>query len=476
MNKKSFGHLLLISLVFLGAFGLFSSLGDQALAQPKTMQNGELSGWAWSSNIGWISFNSDNTGSTVPYSVTIDPDTKVLSGYAWSSSLGWLRFGSGLTGPIEGGDNWPAKIGEDNKLTGWARFCSVYVSGCSGETKTISGSELGSWDGWLKMENVTYNQELGRFEGFSWGSLNVGWVNFLADFDNDFPPDCTPVNTVDTDCDGVYDCSTNCGGVCAISCGGGGQSVTCSVAPPTGDTNTNFTWSVSGLSGFTGDARYFDYEWSGSEDLTGEGSWANGRNQIVKTYSTPGQKTGRVTVTNGSQTASADCANEIGGNGVNVCVGDDVAPAPGEVCCTISCPGGDSEPGICGCQEDDLLGCQIDVISDPYITYYQDGLLRSQSDKVEMEITGCVADDLELISEGLDDKFEIVCSSSLDGIYSTETCQSFSSSIAPLFVWVSPKLILPSVPITRNIFQLKLEGIAGSEKDIRFDYLVGGGT
>lgn len=476
MNKKSFGHLLLISLVFLGAFGLFSSLGDQALAQPKTgPQDGELSGWAWSSNIGWISFNSNNTGSAIPYSVTIDPETKVLSGYAWSSSLGWLRFGSGLDGPIEGGDNWPAKIDGD-KLTGWARFCSVYVDGCSGETKPINGSELGSWDGWLKMENVTYNRDLGRFEGFSWGSLNVGWVNFLATL-NDLPSGCTPVNTVDTNCDGVDDCSINCGGNCVISCGGGGPSVTCSVEPSSGPIGSQFVWFVSGLSGFTGDDRLFDYDWNGSDGLSGVGSWVDGRNQIEKIYSTSGQKTANVTVTNGSQTASANCTNDTGGDGVNVCVEDDVVPDPGETCCN-TCPTGqtDSDPYACGCQGDDLLGCQIEVINDAWITYSQDASFRFQDKIVKMKIINCNASNLKLISENLNDEFYIVCSSSLDGPYSTGACENLSSSLPSLFVWVSPQSILPLAPITKNIFQLKLEGIDDSKKEARFDYLVGGGT
>src|SRR3989344_3554235 len=77
-----------------------------------------LLGFAWSSNVGWISFNSENcdadnsgtsdgapagcppSGATIPnYGVNVDKTTGIASGYAWSSNVGWLSFNqSDLTG------------------------------------------------------------------------------------------------------------------------------------------------------------------------------------------------------------------------------------------------------------------------------------------------------------------------------------------------------------------------------------------
>ena len=50
-----------------------------------------LSGWAWSENIGWISFNSTTGGGGVNYGVTVASNGR-LSGYAWSENIGWITF------------------------------------------------------------------------------------------------------------------------------------------------------------------------------------------------------------------------------------------------------------------------------------------------------------------------------------------------------------------------------------------------
>lgn len=64
---------------------------------------GNLSGWAWSDAIGWISFTCDHTNDgTVPpadtntctasnYRVTIDGNGN-FHGFAWNDSIGWISF------------------------------------------------------------------------------------------------------------------------------------------------------------------------------------------------------------------------------------------------------------------------------------------------------------------------------------------------------------------------------------------------
>lgn len=63
--------------------------------------NGNLSGWAWSDTLGWISFDCHNpaTGGSAPnysctqslYQVKIDTSGQ-FSGWAWSDTAGWISF------------------------------------------------------------------------------------------------------------------------------------------------------------------------------------------------------------------------------------------------------------------------------------------------------------------------------------------------------------------------------------------------
>lgn len=50
---------------------------------------GNLSGYGWSPNSGWIMFKSDHS------QVKINLETGDFSGYAWSNSTGWISFNGG---------------------------------------------------------------------------------------------------------------------------------------------------------------------------------------------------------------------------------------------------------------------------------------------------------------------------------------------------------------------------------------------
>jgi hypothetical protein len=86
-------------------------------AQAGTEHN--VSGWAWSENIGWISFNclNQNSCQTVNYGVNLDPQTKIFSGYAWSENVGWITFNES---ELSGCPQAPCRawLGEDNKVYG----------------------------------------------------------------------------------------------------------------------------------------------------------------------------------------------------------------------------------------------------------------------------------------------------------------------------------------------------------------------
>jgi len=159
-------------------------------------------GWAWSENVGWISFNCYNyyNGfledhcSSSNYGVNLDLSTGLLSGYAWvgggeaggdaTATIGWISFNtSSLVGCPDG--NCVAKVNTTTgEVSGWARACSVFRSGCSGTTSTNTGG----WDGWIKLRGtnygVTLNPSTDEFEGWAAGwddsstTAVVGWISF----------------------------------------------------------------------------------------------------------------------------------------------------------------------------------------------------------------------------------------------------------------------------------------------------------
>ncbi|MFA6006356.1 MAG: hypothetical protein WC764_01365 [Candidatus Paceibacterota bacterium] len=295
-----------------------------------------LSGWAWSDNIGWISFNSLNGYSPgVNYGVNVEggvPNSGnalngALTGYAWSDSIGWIKFSPGGTDPS--GGTGLASV-SDNKMQGWARACSVFASGCSGALK--ADSALGGWDGWIKLSSntppqygVTFypnNDEFGsnngnanRLDGandsFVWGDLNVGWVDFH------------PLK-----CDVGDDPS-----LCGVILGRPQLGVTCSV---TTDGNSSASpvlpiWTAYPRGG-TGN---YSYEWIAERDnVTCTPDFPTNSSEVNRVIGgnpgnrmkcstaadTAGSVRAKVVVTSGSDSKESDdyCENTNGGRRVNV--------------------------------------------------------------------------------------------------------------------------------------------------------------
>ncbi len=145
---------------------------------------GQFSGYAWSSDLGWIDFgnvsapgfmppsaialsgtastiNAGNTiyfdGSQYNTAVVINYETLEMDGYAWSPEMGWLYFGSGT-------DNPSGPVVADNKgnLSGKAKFLNgTYVD--------FNASPYGS--------NVKIASGTGQLTGYAW-SEDLGWINF----------------------------------------------------------------------------------------------------------------------------------------------------------------------------------------------------------------------------------------------------------------------------------------------------------
>jgi hypothetical protein len=110
-----------------------------------------LNGYAWSENIGWLSFQGP------AHQVTINDETGAYGGYAWSSHIGWVKFT---------GDR--------------ARVCSATEGG---DCSAVVSDNVSGWDGIIKFSGVGYKTEIiGMPEtgcsltGYAWGSDVVGWI------------------------------------------------------------------------------------------------------------------------------------------------------------------------------------------------------------------------------------------------------------------------------------------------------------
>ena len=132
-----------------------------------------VSGWAWSNNIGWISFNCSNNAScgAVSYGVSVDSGSGLMSGYAWSENIGWISFNSAdLVGCPSG-------------------TCEARVAGGLTGTfpKAVTGwAKILATGGWMHLNGITqdsnaYGVQLGsdkNFSGWSWEPDVVGWVHW----------------------------------------------------------------------------------------------------------------------------------------------------------------------------------------------------------------------------------------------------------------------------------------------------------
>lgn len=150
----------------------------------------EITGWGWaaddnfsqgfgrsSGGLGWVSFSNKSDSTAVPYGVFIDGATGNLSGYAWSANIGWITFnalemqkcatnpGDTCAGPSPiiahmdmVSNPLTGAISGTGLVTGWARSCAVFLSGCSGTVRP--DSQTGTWDGWISLSGATYGLQL----------------------------------------------------------------------------------------------------------------------------------------------------------------------------------------------------------------------------------------------------------------------------------------------------------------------------
>lgn len=206
-------------------------------AVPRIMAAGlvPITGWAWSSNIGWISFSGSG------YSVYEDTATGALSGWAWSSNIGWISFNALDVSGCPSGTCAPKIDLSTGKVSGWVRSCAAFAnkSACGG---TLDGNSNG-WDGWISLSGTAtdgslygINQNVSCvWTGYAWGSDAIVAISMSGVAEDGSSYGVTGTNTAA--------CAIVCaegqayvGGVCVAcdndGCTGGGGTSTHPLGPP----------------------------------------------------------------------------------------------------------------------------------------------------------------------------------------------------------------------------------------------------
>ncbi|MDQ5893386.1 MAG: hypothetical protein QG640_398 [Patescibacteria group bacterium] len=219
--------------LFLVLFISFFVVG--AKAQAGTV---DLEGWAWSSNIGWISFSSNNPGlsATPAYGVTFSTTTGSsignFGGYAWSPNIGWISFDA-----TDGTHPSATTDLTTGAVTGWAQA-------------TAGAGRTDGWDGWISMSGtnyetgpayitgnrgITFDPATGIFKGHAWGDTNVGWLAFTSNIGVPYTPPKI--------------CQTNCGpnDNSSLTLTANGQNSVTIRANESNQVNVTIAWNVDNV-------------------------------------------------------------------------------------------------------------------------------------------------------------------------------------------------------------------------------------
>ena len=111
---------------------------------------GNLSGWAWNDEYGWISFcggqnTADCPGNSIHYRVIIDQNGN-FSGYAWNDGIGWISFNCNQPNPPS---NTCGTVNYEVQTSWIATSTSGYLDSQTFDTGVSGGAQLNSvlWHG-----------------------------------------------------------------------------------------------------------------------------------------------------------------------------------------------------------------------------------------------------------------------------------------------------------------------------------------
>ena len=168
---------------------LLSYGSEQTSEPPVPCADHNVEGYAWSENIGWISFSCENTiaiGEGSDFGVDIDESTGEFSGYAWSENIGWISFNSEAVTDCPDSP-CPPVVDLAGDVSGWARVCSVFTDACACGAVCSDlkpDTEKGGWEGWIRLRDTNYGAWIdssltpSEFRDWGWSNMVVGWLSF----------------------------------------------------------------------------------------------------------------------------------------------------------------------------------------------------------------------------------------------------------------------------------------------------------
>ncbi|MDD5043112.1 MAG: thrombospondin type 3 repeat-containing protein [Patescibacteria group bacterium] len=147
---------------------------------------GNVYGWAWSENVGWVSANNcdlaTNTCAGPAYGVKIAADG-ILSGWMWSENVGWICVGATCAdyGATPEAQTAAAKADTNiGDISGWAKVIAYPASeGWISLRKMALDLDAPIYG--AKMAFAINEQPLiskGDFYWWGWAPWDIGWVDF----------------------------------------------------------------------------------------------------------------------------------------------------------------------------------------------------------------------------------------------------------------------------------------------------------
>lgn len=142
--------------------------------------------------LGWISLNSRDcdtdgngtvsaseqaatpgcpAGAIIDYGLNVPPvGNGLVTGYGWSENYGWISFNDADIAGCPDGNCTVRRVGND--ITGWARILSIRDAGVN----------AGGWSGWINLNDTANGYKVTMptattFSGYAY-SDEIGWIDF----------------------------------------------------------------------------------------------------------------------------------------------------------------------------------------------------------------------------------------------------------------------------------------------------------
>ena len=147
-------------------------------------------------NVGWVSINSTNcdtnndgkseggsgcptTGTAISnYGVNIPSGNGDVTGYAWSENVGWISFNAADTAGCPQNPCGAVRV-VGNNIKGWARILGI--------KDALAAGNSGGWQGWISLSGGQYGVKINQdntLTGFGWNGEDpvrkdgLGWIDF----------------------------------------------------------------------------------------------------------------------------------------------------------------------------------------------------------------------------------------------------------------------------------------------------------